>query len=63
MEGRRSPRALIEEGEDRALVERIPHLVKVTEFKRWQAAPVLRVSRKAFGTGRRIPLVWRHWER
>ena len=63
IEERRSPRALVDEGEDQGLVERIAHLVKVTEFKRWQAAPVLRVSRKAFGTGRRIPLVWRHWER
>ncbi len=59
----RHPQALIEEGEVPELVERIAHLVKVTEFKRWQAAPVLRVSRKAFGTGRRIPLVWRRWER
>tara|TARA_Y100001934_G_scaffold266328_1_gene345640 strand:+ start:1411 stop:3009 length:1599 start_codon:yes stop_codon:yes gene_type:complete len=63
VEARRSPQWIIEQGEDRDLVLRIAHLLKVTEFKRWQAAPVLRVSRKAFGTGRRIPLVWRHWER
>jgi len=63
VEERRSPKWLIDQGEDEELVTRIAHLLKVTEFKRWQAAPVLRVSRKAFGTGRRIPLVWRHWER
>ena len=63
VEQRRSPQALVAAGEDEALVIRIAHLLKVNEFKRWQAAPVLRVSRKAFGTGRRIPLVWRHWER
>lgn len=63
VEQRRSPQSLIAAGEDQGLVSRIAHLLKVNEFKRWQAAPVLRVSRKAFGTGRRIPLVWRHWER
>jgi NAD+ synthase (glutamine-hydrolysing) len=27
-----------------------------TEFKRWQAAPILKVSRHAFGRGRRMPI-------
>lgn len=29
------------------------------EFKRWQAAPILRVSDHAFGTGRRYPIAWK----
>jgi NAD+ synthase (glutamine-hydrolysing) len=29
------------------------------EFKRWQAAPVLKVSEHAFGTGRRYPIAWK----
>jgi NAD+ synthase (glutamine-hydrolysing) len=29
------------------------------EFKRWQAAPILRVSDHAFGTGRRYPISWK----
>lgn len=29
------------------------------EFKRWQAAPILRVSDRAFGTGRRYPITWK----
>ncbi len=29
------------------------------EFKRWQAAPILRVSDHAFGTGRRYPITWK----
>jgi NAD+ synthase (glutamine-hydrolysing) len=47
---------------DKELVEKILKLVDRNEFKRKQAAPVLRVSKKAFGYGRRFPIVqgWRH---
>jgi len=38
------------------VVERIVRLVELSEFKRRQAAPVLRVSRRAFGAGRQIPI-------
>jgi len=37
-------------------VDLVIRLVERNEYKRWQAAPVLRVTRKAFGVGRRIPL-------
>ena len=40
----------------RAVVSRIARLVETSEFKRRQAAPALRVSAKAFGVGRRIPI-------
>lgn len=42
-------------------VRRILRMVDASEFKRNQAAPVLRVSKKAFGSGRRYPIVqkWR----
>ena len=43
-------------GFDRALVSRIVRLVERNEYKRRQAATVLRVTRKAFGGGRRIPI-------
>ncbi|HYE95999.1 MAG TPA: NAD+ synthase [Rubricoccaceae bacterium] len=46
-------------GHDRALVEKVIRMVDRAEFKRQQAAPALRVSRKAFGTGRRLPIVMR----
>ena len=45
--------------EDPTLVARIVRLVEVNEFKRRQGAPVLRVSPKAFGVGRRIPMARR----
>ncbi len=48
-----------ETGLDRALVERIARLVDRNEYKRRQAAPGLRVSGKAFGMGRRLPIVMR----
>ncbi|MDF1612937.1 NAD+ synthase [Stygiobacter electus] len=42
-------------------VKKVLRLVDLNEFKRKQAAPVLRVSKKAFGYGRRFPIVqgWR----
>lgn len=42
---------------DAALVDRITEMVDRAEFKRHQAPPVLRVSKKAFGPGRSMPLV------
>lgn len=44
-------------GFEKSLVERVSKLVNNAEFKRFQAPPILRVSPKAFGTGRQIPLV------
>ncbi len=43
-------------GFDAALVKRILKMVNLNEWKRWQAPPVLRVSQKAFGPGRRVPI-------
>jgi NAD+ synthetase len=49
-------------GYDRALVERILLIVDTNEFKRRQAAPTIRVSTKAFGSGRQMPIAQR-WRR
>jgi len=49
-------------GYDRALVERILRAVDTNEFKRRQAAPTIRVSTKAFGSGRQMPIAQR-WRR
>ncbi len=49
--------ALIEETGDKELVYKLLHLLRITEYKRWQAAPGLRVTSKAFGQGRKMPLV------
>jgi NAD+ synthase (glutamine-hydrolysing) len=57
IELRKGPREIIAEGYDEAVVNRILKLVNTNEYKRNQFCPVLRVSSKAFGTGRRLPIV------
>jgi len=44
-------------GFEEALVSRILSLVDRNEYKRYQTPPILRISSKAFGVGRRLPLV------
>ncbi len=60
IEKRQGPKELIEMGFDEALVRRILRLVNINEFKRHQTAPVIRVSPKAFGMGRRMPIVGKY---
>ena len=60
IENRMGPKEIIEMGYDDALVRRILRLVNINEFKRYQTAPVLRVSPKAFGMGRRMPIVGKY---
>ena len=58
VERHQSPATIAEEtGHERALVERIARMVDRNEYKRRQAAPGLRISGKAFGSGRRLPIV------
>jgi NAD+ synthase (glutamine-hydrolysing) len=51
-----TPEELVAEGLDPALVQRVMGLVQRAEFKRRQAAPVLKVSGRAFGSGWRMPI-------
>ncbi|HEX7191011.1 MAG TPA: NAD+ synthase [Thermoanaerobaculia bacterium] len=53
---------IVSAGFDRDLVARILKLVDTNEFKRRQAAPTIRVSQKAFGNGRQMPIAQR-WRR
>jgi len=55
-----SPEQLIAQGCDPALVHRVLKMVNSNEYKRYQSAPILRVSPKAFGMGRRMPLVGKY---
>lgn len=57
IEGENGKEEIVNKGFDKGLVERILTLVNKNEFKRYQTAPVLRVSPKAFGRGRRMPIV------
>jgi NAD+ synthase (glutamine-hydrolysing) len=56
----KSAKELIEDGFAEDLVERVLKLVKGSEYKRYQSPPVLRVSSKSFGRGRRMPLVGKY---
>jgi NAD+ synthase (glutamine-hydrolysing) len=60
IELKKSSSAIIKMGFDEALVKRILKMVNVAEFKRNQAPPILRVSPKAFGMGRRMPIVGKY---
>ena len=48
---------LINDGYSSALVSELAQKVRISEYKRRQAAPGIRVSQKAFGVGRRYPIV------
>lgn len=60
IENRLSPEDIIEKGYDEKLVRQALRLVNINEFKRYQTAPVLRVSSKSFGMGRRMPIVGKY---
>ena len=62
IEGRLGPKDIIAKGYEKPLVERILRLVNRSEYKRYQTPPMLRVSPKAFGMGRRMPLVGKYLE-
>jgi NAD+ synthase (glutamine-hydrolysing) len=57
IELRQGPKEIIAQGYEPALVARILRLVNMNEYKRNQFCPILRVSSKAFGVGRRLPIV------
>jgi NAD+ synthase (glutamine-hydrolysing) len=57
IENRKGPKELFEMGFDESLVNRVLRMVNSNEYKRYQTSPVLRVSPKAFGMGRRMPIV------
>ncbi len=57
IENREGPKEIIAMGFEEKLVRRILKLVNTSEYKRYQTPPILRVSSKAFGMGRRMPIV------
>ena len=55
-----SAKAIADRGYDARLVERVIRMVNNSEYKRFQAPPILRISTKAFGFGRKMPLVGKY---
>ncbi len=60
IELRQGPNEIKALGYDAALVDRILRLVNLNEYKRNQFCPIIRVSPKAFGVGRRVPIVGKY---
>jgi NAD+ synthase (glutamine-hydrolysing) len=60
IEQNKSAEEIMQEGYDAATTDRVLQMVNRNEHKRFQAPPILRVSGKAFGLGRRMPLVARY---
>ena len=58
----KSASVIIAAGFDEATVKRVVRLIDLNEYKRRQAAPGLKVTSKAFGVGRRIPIAQRYRE-
>lgn len=60
IELKKSSRDIIAQGFDEQLVRKVIAMVNKAEFKRYQTPPILRVSPKAFGMGRRMPIVGKY---
>jgi NAD+ synthase (glutamine-hydrolysing) len=60
IERRQGPAEIKAQGFEPALVDRILKLVNTNEYKRNQFCPIIRVSSKAFGVGRRMPIVGKY---
>jgi NAD+ synthase (glutamine-hydrolysing) len=60
IEKRKGPAEIKAMGYDRALVDRTLKMVNNNEYKRNQFCPIIRVSPKAFGVGRRVPIVGKY---
>ena len=57
IEKHQGPSAIKSLGFEPALVDRVLKMVNVNEYKRNQFCPIIRISPKAFGVGRRLPIV------
>jgi NAD+ synthase (glutamine-hydrolysing) len=60
IEMKRSAEEIIQLGFDPKIVNKVIRMVNFSEYKRYQTPPVLRISIKAFGPGRKMPLVCRY---
>lgn len=57
IEQKLSASEIIAQGYNAEVVNKVLHLVNINEYKRFQTPPILRISSKAFGFGRKMPLV------
>ena len=57
IERSQGPSEIKAQGYDAALVDKVLRMVNINEYKRNQFCPIIRISPKAFGIGRRVPIV------
>lgn len=60
IERRQGPNEIKGQGFDAVLVDRVLKMVNINEYKRNQFCPIIRISPKAFGVGRRVPIVGKY---
>lgn len=60
IELQKSANEIISEGYDTSTVQKVIKMVNFNEYKRFQTPPILRISSKAFGMGRKMPIVARY---
>ncbi len=60
VENQESPETIIARGFDKDITMKVTRLVDRNEYKRQQAAPGLKITGKAFGSGRRIPIAQKY---
>jgi NAD+ synthase (glutamine-hydrolysing) len=60
IERRQGPKEIKAQGFDASLVDRVLKMVNINEYKRNQFCPIIRISPKAFGVGRRVPIVGKY---
>ncbi len=60
IERTKGPNEIKAQGFDAALVDRVLKMVNINEYKRNQFCPIIRISPKAFGVGRRVPIVGKY---
>ena len=60
IELQKDPQEIKNQGFEPALVDRVLKMVNVNEYKRNQFCPIIRISPKAFGVGRRMPIVGKY---
>jgi NAD+ synthase (glutamine-hydrolysing) len=63
IERHQSGEEIVAQGFDEAMVQRVLERIKIAEFKRKQAAPGIKVTDCAFGTGWRMSIARQEWER
>ena len=60
IERRQGPKEIKAQGFDAALTDRVLKMVNLNEYKRNQFCPIIRISPKAFGAGRRVPIAGKY---